>query len=151
MKANNQTINQAQQRPVYQIQQQKPAYQNQQYRNQNPNRPNQYVWKGRVGQTQQTGFRFNRSTPTTYPPPAAAATTTQQPAAAPAAATTAAPAASTTVAYVETVDPAAQLLGAEGGEVIGVPVGQFYELMDRAGLEVDNDDIVGAISDLNFH
>ena len=131
-----------------QQQQQQTYYNCQPYRQQNPNRPNQYVWKGRVGQTQQTGFRYNRSTPATYPATAAAAPAVAAPAAAAQPQAAAAPA---TVAYVESVDPAAQLLGAEGGGTITVPVGQFYELCDRAGEEVDDNDIISAVENLNFH
>ena len=110
----------------------------QQYRNNNY-RPNNYTWKGRVGQRQQTKFQYNRSTPQTYTKPVVATST----------ATTPTTATTTNVAAFE-LDPAAQPLGAEGGETITIPINQFFELASRAGEEVDDNDIVSALADLNF-
>ena len=120
--------------------------QNRQQNYRNPNRPNTYVWKGQVGQNQQTGFNYNRRTPAQFPQNAAAAAPQAQAAAAPAATPAAAP-----VAAVDNIDPAAQPLGNEGGiGRIMMDMDQFYEIMDRANQPVDNNDIVSAVSDLNF-
>ena len=151
VRSNKQNILQNQQMMQQQpIQQQQPRYnqQNQNFRpqNRNPNRPSTYVWKGQVGQTQQTGFNYNRRTPAQFPQNAAAATQQAQAAAAPAAAAAAAP-----VAAVDNIDPAAQQLGNEEGiGRIMMDMDQFYEIMDRAGQPVDNNDIVAAVADLNF-
>ena len=62
-----------------------------------------------------------------------------------------------TVSAVEEVDPAAQTLGAEGGSDttpmpdISMSMDKFFELTNRAGMDVPNDDIVAAVSNLNFY
>ena len=132
VKSNQQTNHSSHQQQGYQ-----PSYQ--QYRN--PNRPNSYVWKGRFGQNQQTGFRFNRSSPATFP---------KAPLSAAAPAPTAAAAAPATIANVEQVDPAAQLLGAEGGDRVVMSMEQFWDLTSRAGQEVEESDLMAALSELNF-
>ena len=140
-----------QQKPSYNQQNQNQNYQqNRQQNYRNPNRPSTYVWKGQVGQTQQTGFNYNRRTPNQFPQNAAATAAQPQTAAAPVAA--AAAAAAAPVAAVDNMDPAAQQLGNEDGiSRIMMDMDQFYEIMDRANQPVDNNDIVAAVSDLNFY
>lgn len=130
------------QRPRPQFQQ--PSYSNQQFnQNRGQIRPNNYVWKGRVGQTQQTGFRYNRSTPQTFPNPPAA---TAAPAIAPPPA-----AGQVGMACIEQMDQIAQPLGAEGGcETMTLPVDAFYELAARAGEPIEENDIIASVADLNF-
>ena len=123
------------------------------YQNRNPQRPNSYVWKGRFGQNQQSGFRFNRNSPQNFKgttPTTTASTTPTSAATAAATAAAAAAAASTAAAALEEVDPAAQLLGAEGGDSVVVPMDQFLELSSRAGLDIDDEDFIAALSHLNF-
>ena len=111
--------------------------------NRNFQRPSNFTWKGRMNQNQQTGFRYNRSTPTQF----------QRPLQPSAPSTSAATPASNAVASVEEVDPAAQLLNGDGEEAaatVTIPMEQFFELAQRAGQEVDESDIVASLAELNF-
>ena len=97
---------------------------------------------------QQSGFRFNRNSPQSFKSTTTAANPSTT---APTAATPATPAATGTVAAaLEDVDPAAQLLGAEGGESVNVPMEYFLELQARAGEDLCEEDFVSALSQLNF-
>lgn len=99
-------------------------------------RPTNFVWKGRVGQSRQTGFGFNRSSPQTVRSAA--------PATAPANA----------VAAMEVaaagIDPAAQSLEQEEVCMVTLPMDQFVELNKAAGQDVDANDLVASLADLNF-
>ena len=73
----------------------------QQFQQQRPFQPRSFPsWKARAGQTQQTGFRYNNATPTSYPRYQAPAPTA--PAATPPSATATAPAAATKIAALAT-------------------------------------------------
>ena len=115
--------------------------------NRNFNRPNSYSWKGRYNQNQQTGFRFNRNTPSSFQNAATAAAAAAAAKAAAAANTTGA--SKTTVGALE-VDPAAQTLGAEGGEQVVLNLDQFLELSERAGEDIEDPDFMAALEQLNF-
>ena len=130
-------VKQNQRQPAFnQYQQSAPGYGNRNFQ-----RPTNFTWKGRVNQNQQTGFRYNRSTPTSFP---RQVQTQQQPA------STAAPT-PTPVASLDEVDPVAQPLG-EGGEpmTVTIPMEQFFDLAHQAGQDVDEADIVASVSQLNF-
>ena len=119
--------------------------------NRNYQRPNSFTWKGRVGQNQQSGFRFNRNSPQNFRSPAtASATTTAAGSATTPAATAPAAAPAVTAAAALEMEPEAQSLGAEGGASVTIPMDQFLELYNRAGEDVCDDDFMAAVADLNF-
>ena len=92
------------------------GYGNRNFQYRNSQRPNTYTWKGRYGQNQQTNFRYNRSSPQNFRGGKTSATATTPAAAS----STALAPAQTVAAAIEEMDPAAQLLGAEGGETVTV-------------------------------
>ena len=130
----------------------------------NYQRPANHTWKGHLGQTQQTGFRFNRSTPqqynrqpqgATHAPVAAAtaaapaAATTQN--AAPAAAAAAPPAAVAPVAAYEEIDPAAQTLNEEFQDAaVQVSYRDYLSLQQRAYPGIEEHDVISSLQELNF-
>ena len=88
----------------------------------NYQRPSNYTWKGFANQNRQTGFGFNRSTPTQFPrQPQGNSTATVTAAAA-------APQPTAAVAAMEQVDPAAQTLeDSEEGPGIHMSYARFLD------------------------
>ena len=80
--------------------------------------------KGSLNQNHKSGFRFNRNSSQLFKTTTSSTPTATTPVASPAAAAT--------VAALD-VDPAAQLLGAEGGDTVTVPMDYFLDLHARAG------------------
>ena len=95
--------------------------------------------KGSLNQNHKSGFRFNRNGSQIFKTTTSSTPTATTPVASPAAAAT--------VAALD-VDPAAQLLGAEGGDTVTVPMEYFLDLHARAGEEVCEEDFVCSLSQL---
>ena len=103
--------------------------------------PQPLTGKGSLIQNHKSGFRFNRNNSQNFK------TTTS--ATAPTAITpVASPAAAATVATLNDVEPAAQLLGAEGGDMVTVPMDYFLDLHARAGEELCEEDFSACLSRL---
>ena len=102
-----------------------------------------FIHKGSLNKNQQSGFRSNRNSPQIVKTKTPSATT---PTATSLAATPAATA--TVAAALDNIDPAAQLLGAEGGESVTLPMDYFLDLHARAGEEVCEEDFVCSLSQL---
>ena len=126
---------------------------------QNYQRPANYTWKGHLGQTQQTGFRFNRSTPqqynrqpqgATHAPVAAAAAAPPAAIAAPGAMPAAPPAAAAPVATYEEVDPAAQTLTEElEGAAVQISYRDYLNLQQKAHPGIE-EHVISSLQELNF-
>ena len=101
--------------------------------------PAQNTWGGKIDQSRQGNFGFNRRTPATYPAPTP---------------TTSAPkAAAAAVASVEESDIVAEDLGdnaAEEEEQVVLSMSQFMSLASQAGVEVPEEDFVAAVDEWNF-
>ena len=111
----------------------------------NYQRPANYTWKGFANQNRQTGFGFNRSTPTQFPrQPQGNSTATVTAAAA-------APQAAAPVASMEEVDSAAQALDdCEEEPGIHMSYSRFLDLHQRANPGMAEEDIIASLQELNF-
>jgi len=113
-----------------------PRPQGYQQRNQNPQPRNtmHYTWKGRVNQNQQTGFGLQARTPQNYQQQAVASQQTQ------------AKTVATVVDDMEVETPEEEV----EQRMISMPEQEFINLTHKACVDVDNDDMVAAVSELNF-